>query len=393
MDSDSIEQDLQRMSGAQSKAVIQIDPQTYSYKSQEADRYQLRLDEAIDDAMIATTLNNSPSGRKVVAFFRKHTDALLPFYSKLFWLTHMQVYEPDRIDDMQALLPTVGRMWVEFVFPLQASRRNPTLDEFQRLFPFVSTQVFQFTYMSLTNVHPSTISKEFQRNVCGCLLNLFTSVDPVDSLIHNTLNSLFLRLPNVDIPDNPPPVDSRSIFLPIEDLSTLVGMQRRVRAAPVRWKSSSVSPIIAAGTGQKVVPYDKDSTVSFAYPKGGEEDWKSRLPPLAPPKRIPKRELTRDNYDPSKETRSLILRAKRTNISKRLQEIKATQAKIQDEMDAEYRRRLSRAEKVENAVYGADLKELKEFVSGLQGRDMFKKPQRQFDALDNVDLKTLIEKY
>ena len=393
MDSDSIEQDLQRMSGAQSKAVIQIDPQTYSYKSQEADRYQLRLDEAIDDAMIATTLNNSPSGRKVVAFFRKHADALVPFYSKLFWLTHMSVYEPHRIDDMQALLPTIGRMWVEFVFPLQASRRNPTLDEFQRLFPFVSTQVFQFTYMALTNVHPSTISKEFQRNVCGCLLNLFTSVDPVDSLIFNTLNSLFLRLPNVDIPDNPPPVDSRSIFLPIEDLSTLVGMQRRVRAAPVRWKASSVSPIIAAGTGQKVVPYDRDSTVSFAYPKGGEEDWKSRLPPLAPPKRIPKRELTRDNYDPSKETRSLILRAKRTNISKRLQEIKATQAKIQDEMDAEYRRRVARAEKVENAVYGADQKELSEFVSGLQGRDMFKKPQRQFDALDNVDLKTLIEKY
>ena len=64
---------------------------------------------------------------------------------------------------------------------------------------------------------------------------------------------------------------------------------------------------------------------------------------------------------------------------------------------SELRELLVRKQNHNNAKFSdamnAYLKELKEFVSGLQGRDMFKKPQRQFDALDNVDLKTLIEKY
>ena len=393
MDEDGNPDLFQRLSGAASKELIQIDPQTIIYGSDEADQYPLRLDEALDDALTCTTLNSTPLGRKAVSFFRTHNQFLIQFYSQLFWLVHMSIYEPNRLAEIEPLLATIGRSWVEFIFPIEsAGGHNPTLDEFLRVFPFITTQVFQFSYMSITHVHRTTISKEFQRSVCACLLNLFTSVEPVESLIWNTMSSMFPRLPNVDIPDMPKQAIT-TLTLPIEDLSTLTGMQRRVRAAPVRWRSSAVSPIVAAGTGQKVTPYDRDTSISFSYPRGGEQDWKSRLPPLSPPKRIPRRMLTKENYDPSKETRSLILRAKRTNIGKRLQEIKDTQAKIQEQMEAEYRRRQKRTEKVENAIFGASQKELSDFVTSLRGKDKFQKPQRQFDDLENVDLRTLIEKF
>lgn len=313
--------------------VVQIDPRHFSYDSKNQPSQKPLIDEAFMDSLATTLLKNTSTGRKLIYLFESNREFFVDMMESLFWVTHITMHEPYNVTDLTHLLEKCGKQWVHFLFPIQTrTTANPIYDEFVRIFPFFTTQVFHYTFLKLSNGHKFTRSREFRASICSVLIHLFTTIDPIPSLVENEMMKLFHRLPQADVPDCPVVRTTESLTLPVEDLTTLKECERRERAIGVKWKISGVSPIIAAGTGRASVPYEPDNTITLQYPKAGEHAWTTDLPPLMPPKHSLTPDLRKSNYNPMKEPRSLLARSRRTDTMERLKQMKASQKKMEEQL-------------------------------------------------------------
>jgi hypothetical protein len=87
-----------------------------------------------------------------------------------------------------------------------------------------------------------------------------------------------------------------SVFLPVEDTSHLVDLERRPRDAKTIFHTNRRSPI-----SRMRGPKEKDLT-TFLYPEGGERAFKDLLHPFTQKKKAP------DDFTPRLETNSLLMR-------------------------------------------------------------------------------------
>jgi hypothetical protein len=149
--------------------------------------------------------------------------------------------------------------------------------------------------------------------VCAQLVKLFTMIEPLESMLQSKLASYFQRPPQVEFEAATPtakPSEARTL-LPSEDVLTLIEIPRRKRPRSSVWSTSGISTLVSTSTHRKMVPFEHNSSIVVQYPKDGESDWTTELPPLLPAETPARQTLTFGNYEPEKESRSLLYRSRR----------------------------------------------------------------------------------
>lgn len=239
----------------------------------------------------------------------------------LFWIVQLKITFPEKTKDIDDLEAYVSKIYREFCYKFQTNGQIPSkvLDRFIYCLPYFFTQAIQDIFIRLLQGNPSCMDRDFRMRVCSILVELFTGIKPIDTLLKSRLSFYFARPPDADIPElgDKKHKDEEelcaSVSIPTEDLSTLVDLPKRKRPSVYSWHSSSVSPFISKGLNRSVLPYSHDSILHLTLPKNGEDDWKSDLPPLL--SNNDQSEVTDiSKYDPSKDSRSLLYRARRPNI-------------------------------------------------------------------------------
>jgi hypothetical protein len=175
------------------------------------------------------------------------------------------------------------------------------------------TQCIQHIFVLISKGLPETTTRDFRMLVCATLVKLFTMIDPLESLLQSKLASYFLRPPQVDIVAAQPATQSvhTRTLLPVEDLHSLIEIPRRKRPRSSVWTISAISTLVSASTHRRMVPFEHNSSIVVQYPKDGESDWTTDLPPLLPAQSAEARQLTFEDYDPAKDSRSLLYRSRR----------------------------------------------------------------------------------
>jgi hypothetical protein len=245
----------------------------------------------------------------------QNRDLITNLLTNLFWIIHLQMHRPSETDLIDRLLTFVGRLWGNFLFPFETdtSIDGRVRDLFVDCIPYFMTQCAQHMFVLISKGLPETTTRQFRMQVCGKLVKIFTMIEPLESLLQSTLVSYFARPPQVDIVSAQPAVKPQEVrtLLPVEDLKTLITIPRRKRPRSTVWTISAISTLVSASTHRKAVPFEHNSTIVVQYPKDGEADWTTELPPLLPADRPPSRTLTFESYDPGKDSRSLLYRSRR----------------------------------------------------------------------------------
>lgn len=258
--------------------------------------------------------------QQVYSILKNNISMLKELITPLFWIVQLKVTFPEQKKDIQYLEIKVSRIYREFCYKFQTNEtiKSKVVDQFIYCLPYFFTQAIQDIFIRLLHGNPSCMDRDFRMKVCSILVELFTGIKPVDSLLKARLSFYFIRPPDADIPEsnknNQEEELCPSVSIPIEDLSTLVDLPKRQRPIAYPWHSSSVSPFIAKGLNRPVIPYMQDSVLHLTLPKNGEDDWKSELPPLLSNSNDQSEVKSIENYDPSKDSRSLLYRARRPNI-------------------------------------------------------------------------------
>jgi hypothetical protein len=235
--------------------------------------------------------------------------------AQLFWVVHVQLHRPGEGALAERLLCAVGRAWGNFLFPFETDTAvdGRVRDLFVECVPYFVTQCAQHLFVLISRGLPETTTRAFRLRVCARLVRIFTMVEPLESLLQAKLASFFARPPQVDIVSAQPPakpLETRTL-LPAEDLATLITIPRRKRPRSTVWTISAISTLVSASTHRKAVPFEHNSTIVVQYPKDGEADWTTELPPLLPMDLPQSRTLTFESYDPAKDSRSLLYRSRR----------------------------------------------------------------------------------
>lgn len=258
--------------------------------------------------------------QQVFSILKKNIPMLKELITPLFWIVQLKITFPEKKKDIQDLEIEISKIYREFCYNFQINTDLSTkvIDQFIYCIPYFYTQAIQDIFIRLLQGNPSCMDKDFRMKVCSILVELFTGIKPVDSLLKSRLSYYFVRPPDADIPDQEKNNHEEeelcpSVSIPTEDLSTLVDLPKRQRPCVYPWHSASVSPFISKGLHRTVLPYMHDSILHLTLPKNGEDDWKSELPPLL--SNNDQSEVTNiENYDPSKDSRSLLYRARRPNV-------------------------------------------------------------------------------
>lgn len=269
----------------------------------------------------------------------------IDFFNDLFWLVQMKMFHSDSTADVTKYNSIVGKKWTNFIFPLEVSDGNNMY--FLNSFPYFATQAIQNMYMNITHGNVETKDKKFRMQLCSILVNIFTSLTPLESQISKNLTEFFSSPPEYrdsdeierksdTQEDNPlgkeQLQDAEDIItdvkLPVEDLKTLTKMQRRRRPISKKLNMTGVSSLVSAATNHRSVPFEHDAQIVIQYPAGGESDWLENLPPLLPPPRQPlptgpdDRARRTKEYNPMSEPRSYLHRSLRPNICDSIKEMK-----------------------------------------------------------------------
>jgi hypothetical protein len=235
--------------------------------------------------------------------------------SQLFWIVHFSLHRPSEAQTLQSLLTAVGRQWGAFLFPLETDTRvDPGVrDLFVDCIPYFMTQCIQHIFVLISKGLPETTTRDFRMLVCATLVKLFTMIDPLESLLQSKLGSYFSRPPQVDIVAAQPAAQSvhARTLLPVEDLHSLIEIPRRERPRSSIWTISAISTLVSASTHRRMVPFEHNASIVVQYPKDGESDWTTELPPLLPAEHVEAGQLTFEGYEPAKDSRSLLYRSRR----------------------------------------------------------------------------------
>lgn len=291
-----------------------IDPETIIYKPGEQNKLDLQLDKVLEQTFEAVQLKKGNIRRKTYDLLQKSTPFIKDVLSQLFWIVQLNIYHPEDDDVIRMLTKDMSNMWLKFCFPLQTGNEveSKVIDRFFFCFPYFMTQALQDIFIRITFGHPSVMERSFRMKVCSLVVQIFSGVQPIDTLLKTRLGSFFHKPPQADIPEVPKQrKEPEDVLLPIEDIDTLIDMHRRKRPCDTTWRIGHISPLFAESTKRETIPFTHDACLHVQLPQGGEDDWTINLPPLLP--KIPKRQVigSVQDYHPNNETRSLLNRARR----------------------------------------------------------------------------------
>jgi hypothetical protein len=142
---------------------------------------------------------------------------------------------------------------------------------------------------------PLGISPPDRVDVCRRVVFLFTTLLYLDSHLEDGMTKYFG--PKEVLPPVPKRFQIAPVFLPVEDTSRLVDLERRHRDAKIVFHTNRRSPI-----SKTSCPREPDTT-TFLYPMGGERSFKDMLQPFTQKKKPP------EDFTPNLETNSLLMRA------------------------------------------------------------------------------------
>lgn len=206
-----------------------------------------------------------------------------------------------------------------FFFVLKCQKTHSRMvNYFKDSFPYYCTQSSQSLFITLSKEKPLTVQKEFRIRLCSFFVFFFTGIIPLDSQLMSKLGLYYSSPPEYDVPDiqSNDDIDSEENtcgLIPVEDLSTLIDKSEK-RKKPVAkiFRVAGLSPVFSAAVKRGLLPNEKDAKIEIESPPNGEKDWTTNLPDLLPDVSIyNNRKLTRENYDPMKEPRSIIHRSRR----------------------------------------------------------------------------------
>ena len=318
------------------------------------------LNSSIIQAFRENNYHKIPNGDIILKVLKKNKPFLTAFYPKLFWLSHLILVEHKHdYKDLENLDPSsdhllheCGEAWVHFVFPLQESLSPQVPSAFQlflRTFPIFTSQIFLYIFMTLSHGHPSTTNPEFRIKLTIFLVYIFTSVEISPSLAKSELIFLFDHPPRIEIPELPQTAAHVTpLTLPIEDLNTLVNMEARIPGLSHLWPTSSVSPLISIVTGTDSIPFEPKQKLKV-------QKATNFLPPLT----YDGKEAifhSRDDYMPSKETRSLLLRSERQRLAEGILKKKRAIMRRDDLVDKKEKKQNERTKIIKNGIFGSNKK-------------------------------------
>lgn len=316
-----------------------LDVSYLKYSPKKPPKLCCNLSEILDTTYSAFKLNHGKLGRNAYSLFVSNRQFFEDLFLPLFWLTHTMIYHPDSKKDIQHLKQTIGTSWGHFCFPFETDRKlNPQIrDIFFDAIPYFYTQAIQHAYIKLSHGNPEITAKHFRMKICSTLVFLFTSINRVESHIDKRLRTFFEKPPPAEefdreIPKPEEPV--KSTFIPKEDLSTLIEVQRRKKPRSTHWDLSGISPFISASTNRRKLPYEHDQEILIQYPPEDETEWTTKLPPLLPPEITTQvKDMSIDKYNPNNETRSLLQRSRRPFLANQIAVLKNQFAKEQKKQE------------------------------------------------------------
>ena len=236
----------------------------------------------------------------------------------LFWLVDLKFFFTDKDAEIKDLEDKIAVIYRDFAYPFQTNGKySPkVIDRFFYCLPYFLTQALQDIFIRKFCGNPTTMGKDFRMRLCSFLVDFFTGIKPIDSLLRSRLSFFFIRAPEADVADlrKKESLFPTTVMLPTEDVNSLVDIERRARPTDYAWHAASVSPIVAKSFHRKVLPYHHDTIWFFNKPKNDEDDYLKNLPPLLPSYQDQKDVTDITKYDPKKETRSLLLRSRRPHI-------------------------------------------------------------------------------
>lgn len=262
--------------------------------------------------------NQQKQKNRTFQMLKKNMPTVKRLIEPLFWYTHLNFFFPECKEEIDELNNELSHLWHEFLYPLRTNlkRDQGAVDKLVLCIPYFFTQAIQDIFIRLLRGNPVTMESCFRMRLCSMMVNLFSGVKPIDSLLKSRLAFYFHFPPQADIIDQYTPNDDdkfTNVTLPHEDLQTLIVFPRRARAVGSQWHVAAVSPFVGTMINRDTLPVTRDATVTVQMPKNGVDDWTTNLPPLLP--RLPKpQDMTATNYNPQGETRSLMYRSRRPNI-------------------------------------------------------------------------------
>lgn len=246
---------------------------------------------------------------------------LLDLLPSIFWLTHLEINKPDDNKNIKRLRSQAGTIWGKFLFPFETdSSLSPSLrDSFINCIPYFYSQCIHHLFILILDGNPPSTQRSFRLKICSRVVKTFTHIEPLESLLHVNLSFYFRVTPQVDLKSNGEQEKQKfeeppSSLLPEEDLNTLIEMPHRKRPRSTTWNISGISELISKSSNRTSIPFEHKSNIVVQYPKDGEKDWTTELPPLLPNSSKPTVSYTKNNYDPNQETRSLLFRSRRPEI-------------------------------------------------------------------------------
>jgi len=226
-----------------------------------------------------------------VVLLQKNRPLIEEMLPHIFWLVRVKIHWPGAAGAVDSLVEAVGRLWGNFLFPFETDTSMDwrLRDVFVESVPYFLTQACQRLFVLISHGLAETTNRAFRRGINGTIVEVFTRIRPLDSLLQAHNASHIARPPQVDIVA-PLAVWRREeprALPPIEDLRSLCEMPRRKRPRRTTWAIAGISTLVGASTHRKQVPFEHNSEMVVQYPRDGEADWTTKLPP--PPTRAPDR--------------------------------------------------------------------------------------------------------
>lgn len=304
----------------------------------------------------------------------KHRSFFVDNLTPIFWLTHLQINRPNQTSDIRELRAVVGSAWGRFLFPFETdSSINTTVrDSFTNSIPYFFTQCVQHLFILILNGGTPSTLQTFRMELCANLVKTFTQVEPLESLLSISLSFYFRSSPeyvinSTDQPEKQKFVEPPSSLLPEEDLTTLIEMPRRKRPRSTSWNAAGISSLISESTHRTAVPYEHNSKIVIQYPRDGEKDWTTDLPPLLPvPSSTSSTRCTKEDYNPNKETRSLLYRSRRPEILFDYNKMKKDFAEKIVQKNIEINDKKIEFQQLQKKIMGKPLIVLKKFTDDLR---------------------------
>lgn len=365
-----------------------LDIHLLDYDIKNPPELNFQLDYVISTTMSMIQLKRGPKSRAALHLLETNSEFIHQLMPHLFWLVHQRKYHQNCKPKIEHLTNIIGKMWFHFCFPFET---DTTLDSrvrdiFFNAIPYFCTQAIQHIYILITHGNPSTTSKAFRMSVCGIVVNIFTTITPLQSQIEKKLANAFKRPPPAELPDNPRKKndDGQDVLLPVEDLTTLIEVEHRKRPIDSEWNLASISTLFQISTKRRTVPLEHDFKISIQYPQDDETDWTTALPPLLPQiKTRREKNLTFQTYNPMNDPRSLLHRSRRPDLSQQIGDMLDHFDKEAEDQQEKLKRVSAENNQLRKRLRSAKPEIKKKFLKDLRSLQLEKKRNETPEILDD----------